>query len=161
MAGKPGVRNAYWYEDPVTYISLAGGGAISKVITKIIKDLIAAEAADCATDGQCLATQYVDEVIQFSQKAVRHAYDRHYADWGISGHRTPAAEELFKQLIVDHINGPNTQQILGSYRGTDAIHFFDPTTNLNVITNLNGGFIGAWKLSPVQVMNLFATGNIQ
>ena len=161
MARAHNSRNAYWYEDPVTYLSALGGGVLSKGITQIIKGVAKAEVADCATDGQCAATKYVDDVIQFTQRSLRHAYDRYFADWGLPGHCTPASEQLFKQTIIDHINGPNTQQILGSYRKTiDAIHFFDPTTNLNAMTDFQGVFIGGWRLSGEQIGVLLATGNI-
>ncbi len=160
MAGKPGVRNANWYEDPVTYISLAGGSLLSKGVTQLLKTAIRAEAVDCTTDGECAATKYVDDVIQFGERSLRHAYDRHFTDWGLPAHRTPVTEELFKQTIVNQVNGPNTQQILGFYRGVDAIHYFDPTTNLNAMTDLQGLFIGGWRLSGPQIINLFTNGKV-
>jgi hypothetical protein len=40
-------------------------------------------------------------------------------------------------------------------------HYFDEKTNLNVMLDENGNWVGAWKLTKEQKDNLFRIGNVQ
>jgi YD repeat-containing protein len=104
-------------------------------------------------------TQFADDAINMSEKSLHHAFDRHAAQLGLST-KWGEAGEIFKKLIVDTINGEATQQILGIFRGKDVINFFDPNTNINVMTDLNGEFMSIWVLSIKQVEYLLTTGKI-
>jgi hypothetical protein len=69
----------------------------------------------------------------------------------------------FKQALVDLIDAPATDVILGTYRGTiPAIQYFDPATKLYIAVNADTGeFITAFKLSERQEYYLFTRGNVQ
>ena len=51
--------------------------------------------------------------------------------------------------------------IEGTYRGVSAIHYLDPETGLNVFTTPEGGFWGAWQLSPDQIENVILRGSLR
>ena len=56
----------------------------------------------------------------------------------------------------------STHVCLGTYRGQDVYHYFNPETNLNVMVNrVNNKFISGWRLSPDQILNMKNHGNIQ
>ncbi|ASW01028.1 colicin D domain-containing protein [Paraburkholderia aromaticivorans] len=40
------------------------------------------------------------------------------------------------------------------------MHYFNPETGLNVMTDQSGNFISGWKLSPGQVSDLTSLGNV-
>jgi hypothetical protein len=61
----------------------------------------------------------------------------------------------------NQVNSPDTQMIEGTYRGTEVIHYYDPVTHLNVMTDLNGNLVSAWELSAKQIEYLLSTGNVQ
>lgn len=54
----------------------------------------------------------------------------------------------------------STHACLGTYRGRDVYHYYDPRTNLNVMVDRNiNKFI--WRLSDEQIINMKNNGNIQ
>jgi hypothetical protein len=89
---------------------------------------------------------------------------KHAQDFGLPPNYTPANGRAFEQAMQNHVQSPNTQQILGSYgRGaqpTDVIHYYDPATKLNVMTDRAGNFLSGWKLSPAQERYLLTTGRL-
>ena len=50
-----------------------------------------------------------------------------------------------QQVLTDHITAnPNIEPLRGTYRGTIRVtHYFDPTTELNVMMNTSGNLEGA------------------
>ena len=46
-----------------------------------------------------------------------------------------------------------THACLGTYRGQDVYHYYNPNTDLNVMGNRsNNKFISGWPLSPEQIL---------
>ena len=87
---------------------------------------------------------------------------KHAAKFGVTGNWSSANGRLFQKALEAHVRGANTTAIVGTYRGTiDVIHHFDPTTGLNVMTDLNGNFMSGWQLGADQIKNLLEHGNIQ
>ncbi|WP_367119231.1 colicin D domain-containing protein [uncultured Mucilaginibacter sp.] len=49
-----------------------------------------------------------------------------------------------------------------TYRGTQQVlHYFDPKSGLDVMTDLSGNLVGGWKLSIDQTKYLLTTGNVK
>lgn len=95
---------------------------------------------------------------------LRAKFNDHGDDFGMKGlnfNRKNA--ELFKQNIRAHISSPETIPIAGEYtRGGvgDVVHYYNPTTQRNVMKDMNGDFISGWKLSEKQQKWLQETGKI-
>mgnify|MGYP001005627036 CR=1 FL=1 len=143
-----------------SFVANVGGVTFGEVVTD--SGTLLCLDGDCTNEVSSAATTYVDDIISFGEKTLRHTFDRHGSQWGYENQWTRVVSEQFKQTLIDHINSPETQQILGFYRGkTESINFFDPNTGLNVITNLSGELLAAWKLSSQQIMNLYLSANIQ
>lgn len=93
---------------------------------------------------------------------LQHVFSRHGQAFGFSENWSKATGQKFFETLLTHVNGPNTQIIQGTYRGTiSAIHYFDPATGRLVITDLYGNLISAWQLSAEQIKWLLTTGNVQ
>ena len=68
----------------------------------------------------------------------------------------------FQQVLRAHVNNPAISHIPGTYRTTkQVIHHFDPASHLDVMVDLAGDLVGAWKLSAIQEQHLSRSGNIQ
>jgi hypothetical protein len=52
------------------------------------------------------------------------------------------------------------QAIQGTYRGQNVIHYLDPKTGLNVISDLSGRLIGGWRLGPDQLKSVISSGRL-
>ncbi len=99
--------------------------------------------------------------VNFSSNKIQSKFT-HASDFGVTGNWSVANGERFQKALEAHVHGANTTAIFGTYRKTiDVIHHFDPTTGLNVMTDLNGNFISGWKLGEDQIRNLLAHGNLQ
>jgi Colicin D len=84
----------------------------------------------------------------------------HAADFGVTGNYNQSTAQEFVNAMSNHID--NATPISGTYRGTiDVTHYFDSTTNLNVMFDTNGNFISGWRLSADQAANLLRSGNVQ
>lgn len=84
----------------------------------------------------------------------------HASDFGVTGNYNQANANAFVDAMSSHMD--NSMSISGTYRSTIGVtHFFDPTTNLNVMIDANGNFVSGWRLSPTQVINLMSSGNVQ
>ena len=56
----------------------------------------------------------------------------------------------------------STHACLGTYRGQDVYHYYDPRTKLNVMVDRNTNkFISGWRISDEQIINMKNNGNIQ
>lgn len=47
----------------------------------------------------------------------------------------------FQNLLQSRINAPGTRVIIVSCRNSSAIHYFDPRSGLNVISDSSGKFL--------------------
>ena len=64
------------------------------------------------------------------------------------------------RAINSHINSPSVQIIKGTYRGQDVIHYLDPKTGLNVVSDPAGNFIDGWKLGTDQLKSVTTSGRL-
>ena len=85
---------------------------------------------------------------------------KHAKFFGITGNWNKANAARFRQALEDHVSSPTTRVIRGTYHGQEVIHHYNPATQLNVMTDLNGNFISGWKLSPKQIEHLLNTGSL-
>ncbi|MDX5631012.1 MULTISPECIES: colicin D domain-containing protein [unclassified Brenneria] len=96
----------------------------------------------------------------FSQKQLQKKF-KHAIDFGVSGNVNKQGLELFENAIRRHIKMPTTTSITGKYRWKDdEIHYFNPETKINFMTDINGNFISGWKLSDRQLADLLELGNV-
>jgi hypothetical protein len=100
--------------------------------------------------------------VKYGQKQLQLAFSNHASDFGVTGNWNKQNATAFEQALHNHITGPNTQAIPGTYRRTIPVtHYYDSTNNLNVMVDRGGNFVGGWRLSQDQITNLYRSGNIQ
>jgi hypothetical protein len=85
---------------------------------------------------------------------------KHARDFGIEGVYNPGKGEQFEAALQAHLDAITTQPITGIYRGVPVIHWFNPATNLNVMSDLDNNFVSGWKLSLDQVIAVTTTGKL-
>ncbi|MCB1215192.1 MAG: hypothetical protein KDK66_06930 [Deltaproteobacteria bacterium] len=87
-------------------------------------------------------------------------FSRHAKDFGLKGNWNKTMASEFEELLKNHVKG--LKPIQGTYRGTQEVfHYFNPKTNLNVMTNTSGKLIGGWKLGEEQAKYLLSTGALK
>jgi RHS repeat-associated protein len=85
---------------------------------------------------------------------------KHASDFGVKGNYSRANASTFSSAIHQHINSAETMRILGSYRNTPSILYVNAKTGLNVVTDLNEGFVTAFKLGAGQLKDVLSTGRL-
>ena len=95
--------------------------------------------------------------LQFSNKQLQRKF-KHATDFGIVGNYSQENVARYHQALLAHINDQNTQFIQGTYHKNPVLHYFNPTTKINVIFDVNGNFVSGWQLSPDQFKNLIRHG---
>ncbi len=85
---------------------------------------------------------------------------KHACDFGVLGHCSSQTLLEFKAAVEAHLESSRVKVIFGTLRGRSMVHYFDPTTSLNVSMSDNGDFVSGWKLSPAQVRALIDSGNV-
>ncbi|ENR8891409.1 type VI secretion system tube protein Hcp [Citrobacter koseri] len=97
---------------------------------------------------------------KFSTKQLQKKF-KHAIDFGISGTTNKQNLVSFENAVRKHMDMVDTIKIKGKYRwDSDVCHYFNPSTNLNVMTDFDGNFISGWKLSERQRHDLLALGNV-
>ena len=94
---------------------------------------------------------------------VQKAFDKHGADFGVTGNWNPSKADEIIEAISNHVHSPNTQRIQGTYRwNIPGYHYYDPTTGLWTFTDLDGNFVTGWNIhnSPQQLNDLLTKGNV-
>jgi Colicin D len=87
-------------------------------------------------------------------------FSRHAKEFGITSNWSKAAATEFEGVLQKHVQELNPIQ--GTYRGTQKVlHYFDPKTELNVMTDMSGNLVGGWKLSNDQITYLLSTGAVK
>lgn len=76
-------------------------------------------------------------------KSVQHAFNKHAADFGVSGKWNKAAGPAFAQTLRSHVAKVGTVSVKGSYRGKDAITHVGVFSRRAVVTDRAGTFVGA------------------
>ena len=101
--------------------------------------------------------------VQFTAKQLQKKYQKHAADFGLTGPYNKQNAQLFQETLESHIMNPTTQPIVGTYRTTQNVtHYYDSTTGLNVMSDaVTGEFVSGWRLSTDQIGNLLSNGNVQ
>ncbi|EGT4353117.1 HNH endonuclease [Cronobacter sakazakii] len=100
------------------------------------------------------------EFVKFETKQLQKKF-KHAVDFNVSGNSNTESLKAFEQAIKDHIDDPLTQQITGKYRwNQDVYHYYNPETNIDVMTKMDGDFISGWKLSDTQISDLIGNGNV-
>lgn len=98
--------------------------------------------------------------LNVTQRSLQHMFSRHAGDFGVTSNWNKAMSSQFEGILRSHIDG--ISPIQGTYRGTQpALHYFDPNTSLNVMTDMSGNLLGGWKLSPDQIRYLLSTGAVK
>mgnify|MGYP000058812802 CR=1 FL=1 len=148
--GAKWVRTGIKYRDEVAGVARYGDEAAA-----VVRCLTKARPGKGPGLAKPLAAICVKTTVQQLHKKFKHA-----ADFRVPGNYPKAKGDLFLQAIENHVNGPNTRAIIGTYRGQPVTHYFDPTTGLNVIVDTSGNFISGWRLSPDQITYVTTTGNL-
>ena len=95
----------------------------------------------------------------FEKKQLQKKFE-HAKDFGVEGNYNPANRDLYQKKLIEHMK--STHACLGTYKGHDVYHYYNPNTDLNVMVNgSNNKFISGWHLSPEQILNMKNNGNIQ
>jgi RHS repeat-associated protein len=98
--------------------------------------------------------------VKFSTKQLQKKF-KHAIDFDVPGNANKQGFEAFENAMRNHIDLPDTTPIVGKYRwDQDVYHYYNPQTNLNVMTGMDGNFISGWKLSERQVTDLLELGNV-
>ena len=100
------------------------------------------------------------DLLDIPERGLQKVFDKHGKDFGMTGNWRPARNAELLDAIKAHVNAAGAKAIKGTYRGKDVLHHVDPTTGLNVITDLNGKFIGGWKLGVEQLESVLASGRL-
>jgi hypothetical protein len=99
-------------------------------------------------------------ILQTTDRNLQKVFTKHGSDFGLRGNWNPGRATDVSRAINSHINTPGVQAIQGTYRGQNVIHYLDPKTGLNVISDPSGGFIGGWKLGPDQLKSVTSSGRL-
>jgi hypothetical protein len=124
----------------------------------------AVEAANADGNPTNEVTTAVNAVraFNFDGKSLQHAFSRHSNQLGFVGDWNKANAVKFGEFLTNHVRDPGTQVIQGGYRDMgNVIHYFNAANGNNVVTDVNGNLIAAFKLSEMQIRYLFTTGVIK
>ena len=96
---------------------------------------------------------------KFENKQLQRKF-KHAKIFGVEGNFNKANMDLYRRKLIEHMQ--STHACLGTYRGREVYHYYDPKTQLNVMVDRNTNkFISGWRLSEKQITNMKITGNIQ
>ncbi len=99
--------------------------------------------------------------MSFDDRQLQSAMSQHGPDIGspkASG--TPQQRMDYMSALVEHVDDAATQEISGTFRGNPVIHFVNPRSGFNLMTNRDRGFISAWQLNPTQLLNVLTRGSL-
>ena len=95
----------------------------------------------------------------FERKQLQKKF-KHAKAFGIEGNCNSKNIDLFQKKLIEHMK--STHACLGTYRGNDVYHYYDPKTKLNVmVSRSKDTFISGWRLSSQKRKNMEINGNIQ
>jgi hypothetical protein len=91
---------------------------------------------------------------------LQHIYDKHAADFGVSGKKTPEQLTKLWEAIRSHLVDKDTRVIEGHYRGNFArLHYNSRTANV-VVMDMTDHLVAAFKVSPAQAGYINSTGRL-
>ncbi|MBW9207141.1 hypothetical protein KV097_14435 [Mumia sp. zg.B17] len=70
----------------------------------------------------------------------------HAGVFGVTGNYSKGNAAKFSSAMHEHMNAGGTQSIVGTYRNAPATHYLDPASALNVVSDLGGNFVTAYRL---------------
>lgn len=85
---------------------------------------------------------------------------KHARDFGVEGPYNAQTWLEFKTAIIAHMENEGVKVIVGTFRGRKVVHYFNPSTCLNVVLTDEGNFLTGWKLTSCQVRALMHTGTL-
>jgi hypothetical protein len=140
-----------------TVEKLANGeyNSYREVVTGTVPDVGIGKAISLVS----LAAKTSSKVLLNTSKQLQAKF-KHADDFGVLGNYSKANAGKFSSAINQHINSVGIQTINGTYRGQSVIHYLNPNTGLNVISNPAGQFISGWKLNPAQFQNILKHGGL-
>ncbi|WP_435156043.1 DUF6531 domain-containing protein [Amycolatopsis sacchari] len=110
----------------------------------------------------CVVKQKWAQKADFSNdKVLNKKYDKHAADFGITGNKNNANKAAFVQAMKDHMTDPNTKIYRFNYRNQGpAVGFIDPGSGKMVMLRADGTFWSAWKLGNNQFTDIVDNGRL-
>ena len=126
-------------------------GISSRIVTSV--------STNSSNDVNNLESYFDSDVnCTFTKKKLQKKF-KHAKRFGVLGNCNSNTLRLFREELIKHIK--STHACLGTYRGRDVYHYYDPRTNLNVMVDRNNNkFISGWRLSDDQILNMQRNGNI-
>jgi hypothetical protein len=101
-------------------------------------------------------------IVTFMPRQLEKGFKKHGADFGLTSNWNPSRAAEFSAAVNSHINSPGLRIIPGSYRGQSGfVHYLDPRTGLNVVTDVNGNFVAGFELYENQLSDLLSTGGFR
>lgn len=99
-------------------------------------------------------------VLLMEMRRLQKMANKHAEDFDVLGNWSRNKATELSRAINQHVNDAATQMINGRYRGDDVVHFLNPTTGLNVVSDLAGYLQTGWKLSAEQLQGVLTTGRL-
>lgn len=97
--------------------------------------------------------------VQYDKKQLQAKY-KHARDFGVNDPWSKNAAANYQSALDAHVQGAGTQMIGGTYRGDPVIHYLNPSTGLNVMTDTSHNFLSGWRLNPAQITNVQTRGSL-
>ncbi|MDN6884811.1 colicin D domain-containing protein [Variovorax sp. CAN2819] len=97
--------------------------------------------------------------VQYDKKQLQAKY-KHAKDFGVNDPWGKNAAGNYQSALEAHVQDPGTQMINGTYRGDSVIHYLNPSTGLNVMTDTSHNFLSGWRLNPAQINNVQTRGSL-
>ena len=99
--------------------------------------------------------------LTYDSRQLEEKYRKHAQDFGLTAPYNEANARYFRDLLEAHVGASTTLHIPGTYRRTiPVVHHLDPATGRNVLSDVSGNFLSAWKLNPDQIKNVLTRGSL-
>ncbi len=98
--------------------------------------------------------------VSFAVEQLNKKFDKHAADFGITGNNNAANRTAWQKALEGHIEMDGTVKIDGTYRRNPVTHYLNVRNGKNVIVDPNGNFVSGWRLNNVQFNNVSMRGSL-
>jgi hypothetical protein len=105
-------------------------------------------------------TNELDRNISIDPQQLQSKFGKHASAFGIIGSWNQETARQFQQALIAHVQSADVKRIVGTYHRAPVIHYVNPETGLNVMTDMAGNFISGWKLNPAQLLNVLNLGSL-
>lgn len=126
----------------------------------IFSRAVTSAGSDTPNNDNRPSNSYFDSVLNtiFEKKQLQKKF-KHAKNFGILGNYNRAKRDLFQRKLIEHMR--STHARLGTYRGNEVYHYFNPDTKLNVMVNpKTNKFISGWLLEGEQLENMIRGGSL-